>query len=491
MAVAQAVQSGVLKAGEVVAHYAERMDQGAQKLGCMLHWDRAAAEVQAEAVQKRVARGERLPLAGVPVVVKDNLSTRGMPTTCGSRILEGFVPPYDAHVVERLKAAGAVVFGKANMDEFAMGSSTEHSAYGPAKNPWDLTRVPGGSSGGSAAAVAADLCPVALGSDTGGSVRQPASFCGLVGLKPTYGRVSRYGLVAYGSSLDQVGPLTRTVDDAALLFDAIQGFDARDSTSRLVEGAEASMVGVLAKSDETAKKPRLGLVKELMGEGLGAETRAVLDQAVAKLKGLGFAVETVSLPSLAFAIPTYYVIAMAEASSNLSRFDGVRYGLRVDEKGQSLGAMYQKSRAKGFGAEVKRRIMLGTFALSSGYYDAYYARAQSVRQLLRQDLARVFNQVDVLVSPVAPEPAFKFGEKSQDPIAMYLGDICTIGANLAGIPALALPAGFTTGPVPLPVGMQLMAPHDQEARLFRCARAFETATRSDFVGKRPAGAPPA
>ena len=411
------------------------------------------------------------PLWGIPVLVKDNICVEGVPTTCASKVLAGFRPPYSATVVERLKKAGALLMGMANMDEFAFGSSCEHSCYGPTRNPWDLERVPGGSSGGSAAAVAAGLTPLALGSETGGSVRQPASFCGVVGLKPTYGRISRYGLIAFASSLDQIGPMAKTVADNAALFQAIAGFDPRDSTSAQVPVSEAG-----PEHSPDLKGMRLGVPREYFGKGVDPEVQSALEKAIEQLKQLGAVVNEVSLPHTEFAVPTYYIVATAEASSNLARFDGVRFGHRAKAKSGpfSMQEMFTRSREEGFGPEAKRRITLGTFVLSSGYYDAYYNRALKVRTLIKRDFDRVFEKVDCLVTPTAPTAAFRLGEKTEDPLTMYLSDIFTIPVNLAGVPGLSLPCGFTKGG--LPVGMQLIAKPFAEETLFRVGHAYEQAT---------------
>jgi aspartyl-tRNA(Asn)/glutamyl-tRNA(Gln) amidotransferase subunit A len=450
---------------------AESLDRIARHDGalnaCLAVADRDAALAAARAQDGLRAAGRASsPLAGIPIAVKDNISTRALPTTCGSRMLAGYRPPYDAHVVERLEAAGLVVVAKTNMDEFAMGSSTENSAFGPTRNPWDLDRVPGGSSGGSTSAVAAGLAPLALGSDTGGSVRQPASFCGVVGLKPSYGRVSRYGLVAFGSSLDQIGPIARTVEDAALLLDVIAGRDARDATS--VDAGASRDAGRLARG-ASLRGVRLGVPREFLVEGLDGEVAAAVDHALDAARAAGATTRDVSLPRVVHGIATYYIVATAEASSNLARFDGVKYGLRAPARG--LGAMYRATRREGFGPEVKRRILLGTFALSSGYYDAYYAKAQSVRNLLRVDFARAFEEVDLIVGPTAPTAAFRLGEKTDDPLTMYLSDIYTLPANLAELPAISIPAGFTREG--LPIGVQLLARRFDEGRLLAAAHALE------------------
>ena len=430
---------------------------------------------RAEELDRRIADGgDPGPLAGVPVALKDNLCTRGIDTTCGSRILEGWRPPYDATAVERLAEAGAVVIGKTNCDEFAMGSSTENSAFGPTLNPLDTSRVPGGSSGGSAAAVAAGFAPLALGSDTGGSIRQPAALCGTVGVKPTYGRVSRYGLVAFGSSLDQIGPFAATVEDAALLLEAIGGHDPRDSTS--IPEASPDLLGVLGQGVEGL---RIGIITELMGgpdraasvEGIADDVRARVEQAAEALATAGATVEHASVPSTIYGLSAYYLIAPAEASSNLARFDGVRFGLRVD--GDTAPEMNTATRTAGFGDEVKRRIMLGTYALSAGYYDAYYGRSQKVRTLIQRDFARAYETFDLLLSPTAPTTAFPVGERTDDPMMMYLADVCTIPSNLAGHPSMSVP--FGTGDDGLPVGVQVLAPALDEATMFRAAAVLEGA----------------
>ncbi|MBD1849258.1 Asp-tRNA(Asn)/Glu-tRNA(Gln) amidotransferase subunit GatA [Leptolyngbya sp. FACHB-711] len=423
---------------------------------------------QAKQVDAKIAAGEEIGLlAGIPIGIKDNLCTKGIRTTCGSKILQNFVPPYESTVTQKLNEAGAVMVGKTNMDEFAMGSSTESSAYQLTANPWDLERVPGGSSGGSAAAVAAEECVVALGSDTGGSIRQPASFCGVVGMKPTYGRVSRYGLVAYASSLDQIGPFGRSVEDAAILLKEIAGYDPHDSTSLNVP------VPNYVASLKTDRKFRIGIIKETFGEGLDPVVGNAVNQAVEQMKALGAEVKEISCPQFRYGLPTYYIIAPSEASANLARYDGVKYGYRTDHP-DNLMTMYTQTRAQGFGAEVKRRIMIGTYALSAGYYDAYYLKAQKVRTLIKQDFERAFGQVDVLVCPTAPTTAVKAGEKTEDPISMYLLDLMTIPVNLAGLPALSLPCGFDGQG--MPIGLQMIGNVLQEETLLQAAYAYEQAT---------------
>ncbi len=436
--------------------------------------DAPGARAQAREAEARLSRGEATPLTGIPLALKDVLATRGLRTTCGSRILENFVPPFDATVCAKLRAAGAVFLGKVNMDEFAMGSSTENSAFGPTHNPWNRDCIPGGSSGGSAAAVAADLCIASLGSDTGGSIRQPASHCGVVGLKPTYGRVSRYGLVAYASSLDQIGPLTKEVRDAAVLLNCIAGPDPKDSTS-----VPAAAPDYLANLGQEIRGLKIGVPREFFGAGLDPEVDAAIREALATLAGLGAELVEVNLPHTEYAVATYYVVAVAEASSNLARYDGVKYGFRAE--GQTLLEMYANTRTQAFGAEVRRRIMLGTYALSAGYYDAYYKKASQVRALIRRDFDQAFARCDLIATPVAPTPAFRLGEKMTDPLTMYLSDIFTISANLAGIPGISAPCGFSS--LGLPIGLQLLGPPFGEATLLQAAYAFEQAT--DFHCRKP------
>jgi aspartyl-tRNA(Asn)/glutamyl-tRNA(Gln) amidotransferase subunit A len=432
-----------------------------------------SAEADAAAADAALAAGDdRGPLHGIPIALKDNMVTRGLETTCASRILAGYVPPYDATVVERLRNAGAVIFGKTNLDEFAMGSSTENSAYGPSRNPWDPDRVPGGSSGGSAAAVAAGSAFGALGSDTGGSIRQPASLTGVVGMKPTYGLVSRYGLVAFASSLDQIGPLTRTVADSVTLFEAIAGHDPSDATSFRGEVPE-----VRTKLDEGVAGLRIGVVSELTGEGTSADVASAFKDTVASLESEGAEISEVSLPSLEHALSAYYLIAPAECSANLARFDGVRYGPRLE--GGTVEEMMSATRRDGFGPEVTRRILLGTYALSAGYFDAYYGQAQRVRTMVIADFRRAYEDVDVLVTPTSPTTAFGVGEKADDPLSMYLSDVCTIPSNLAGDPAISVPCG--TDSSGLPIGFQVLAPPLGEAAMFRVAQAVESV--SNFEGR--------
>jgi aspartyl-tRNA(Asn)/glutamyl-tRNA(Gln) amidotransferase subunit A len=487
--------AGRVTAVELARAFLEQIERRDAQVRAFLRVDRPAALGRAEEIDRRRAAGQPLGrLAGLPVAIKDVLCTQGEPTTCGSRMLEHFCPPYDATVVQRLKAADAVVLGKTNMDEFAMGGSNENSAFFPTRNPWDLARVPGGSSGGAAACVAAQMAPLSVGTDTGGSIRCPAGLCGVSGMKPTYGRVSRYGLVAFASSLDQVGPLARTAEDLALLLEVLAGHDPLDSTS---------IDRPAPRYSETVRQPlaglRLGLVREHFGAGLDGEVEAAVREAIRVYESLGAAVKWLSLPHGKYAVATYYVIAPCEASSNLARYDGVHFGYRTDERRMAdelqaqrqrlqkagdaaaledldnpLVRMYRQSRAEGFGAEVKRRIMLGTYALSAGYYDAYYKKALRVRRLIRQDFDRAFEEVDLIAGPVTPSPAFKIGEKIDDPLAMYLFDLYTVSANLAGLAALSIPCGITSGG--LPIGLQLQAPPLEEERLLRGAHMFQQAT---------------
>ena len=456
--------AGEISSVELTKYFLDRIEALDPKVKAYITVTPELAMQMAQKADELLKKGERRPLLGVPIAIKDNICTDGVRTTCASKILENFVPPYDATVVEKLREAGAVFLGKTNLDEFAMGSSTENSAFFPTHNPWDLARVPGGSSGGSAAAVAAGLCAGALGSDTGGSIRQPASFCGCVGLKPTYGRVSRYGLVAFASSLDQIGPLCKTVADAALMLEVISGPDPRDSTC-----APQGVPAYTAALEKNLKGFKVGVPKENMGEGLDEEVRGAIERALQTLEGLGLEIKEVSLPHAPYAIAAYYIIAPAEASSNLARYDGVKYGLRLE--GKDLIDMYKKTRSQGFGPEVKRRIMIGTYALSSGYYDAYYKKASQVRTLIARDFAQAFEDVDFIVGPVAPTPAFKLGERVTDPLQMYLSDIYTISINLAGIVGLSLPCGFSQDG--LPIGLQILGPHFGEENVLALGHQFE------------------
>ncbi|MFH1834005.1 MAG: Asp-tRNA(Asn)/Glu-tRNA(Gln) amidotransferase subunit GatA, partial [bacterium] len=457
-------------ATELTRAYLERVSAVDEAVQSYLLVDGAGALAAAAAVDAK-PRAERLPWEGVPIALKDILCVRGMETTCASRILKGYIPPYDATVIAKLRAAGLIFLGKLNMDEFAMGSSTENSAFKSTRNPWDLDRVPGGSSGGSAACVAAAEAPWALGSDTGGSIRQPASLCGVVGLKPTYGAVSRYGLIAFASSLDQIGPVTRDVRDAAALLDIVAGRDPRDSTS----------VGLPEPVGEPSREDleglRFGVIKEFVGAACDLGVRGVFDSALEAIGALGGVCEEVSLPSVERGVAAYYLIAPSEASSNLARFDGVRYGHRAAHSGD-LYDMYTRTRSEGFGPEVKRRIMIGTYALSAGYYDAYYAQAQRTRTLIIQDFQRAFTRFDFLVSPTSPTVAFKIGERTADPLAMYLSDLCTIPVNLAALPGISIPAGFSAG---LPVGLQIIGPHFSERALLDAAHAAERKLAIDIV----------
>ncbi|MFI4876947.1 MAG: Asp-tRNA(Asn)/Glu-tRNA(Gln) amidotransferase subunit GatA [Blastopirellula sp. JB062] len=496
------LQSGEITSVELTNACLAQIDAVDGRVGAFLKVMKDSALQQAESVDARRKKGEKLGLlAGVPVAIKDLLCTQGVATTCASKMLENFKPPYDATVIAKLKAADAVLIGKTNMDEFAMGGSTENSALGATRNPWDLNCVPGGSSGGAAACLAASMTPLSIGTDTGGSIRQPASFCGVVGLKPTYGLVSRYGLIAFASSLDQIGPMARTAEDAALLLEAIAGHDPRDSTSANVQPPAYS---------QNVKQPlqglRLGVVKEHFGEGLDDEVESSIREAIRVYQSLGATVTDVSLPHNKYGIAVYYIIAPSEASSNLARFDGAHYGHRTDEAAMleqlaaertaleaakdeaglksldtSLVRMYRQSRAEGFGPEVKRRIMLGTYTLSAGYYDAYYLKALKVRRLIRQDYDAAFKDVDLLIGPTAPTPSFAAGTKTDDPLSMYLGDLYTVSANLAGIGGISIPCGFSKSG--LPIGLQLQGPPLAEDRLLQAAHMFQTAT--DWHERRP------
>lgn len=471
------IRAKEISAREVTEAFLARIESVDSHVKAFITVTPEIARAMADAVDTKIAAGEDPgPLAGVPVALKDNLCTTGVETTCASQILRGFIPPYDATVVTKLRESGAVFLGKVNLDEFAMGSSTENSGLFPTRNPWNVTRVPGGSSGGSAAAVAASMATLALGSDTGGSIRQPAAFCGLVGLKPTYGRVSRYGLVAFASSLDQIGPFGWTVEDVAQILNVISGPDPMDSTSvpREVPDYTKALTGDI-------RGLRVGVPKEYFAEGVSTEVRAAVMAAVGVLRGLGAETVEISLPYTDYALATYYIVAPAEASSNLARYDGVRYGTRV-EKANSHIELFERTREQGFGAEVKQRIMVGTYALSAGYYDAFYLKAQKVRTLIRRDFDAAFTQCDVIATPTAPTTAFGIGEKSDDPLAMKLSDICTIPANMAGLPGLSLSCGFDGGG--LPIGLQLMGPAFSEETLLRVGHAYQGAT--DWHTRRPA-----
>ena len=470
------IAKGSLSSLDVTRAFVARTDSVEPKVRAFLSRTSEEAIARAQKLDERQARGEPTgKLHGVPLAVKDIISVKGTPCTCGSRILEDYVPPYDATAVERLLAEGAVLIGKCNMDEFAMGSSTENSAFHPTSNPWDLGRVPGGSSGGSAAAVAAREVPAALGTDTGGSVRQPAALCGVTGLKPTYGRVSRYGLVAFASSLDQIGPITRSVEDAALLLEATAGHDPLDATS-----AQEPTEDYVDQLKRDVSKLRVGIPRQLPVEGLDSDVSDCYRSAIATLEELGVETVDIDLPTSSHAVACYYLISTSEASSNLARYDGVRYGLRA-ANASSLQQMYRETREEGFGAEVKRRIMLGTYVLSAGYYDAYYLKAQRVRTLIARDFQQAFERVDAVALPTTPTPAFELGEKLEDPLQMYLSDVFTITANLVGIPGISIPAGFSRGG--LPIGLQFLGKHFAETTILRLAHAFEQAT--GVAKKRP------
>jgi aspartyl-tRNA(Asn)/glutamyl-tRNA(Gln) amidotransferase subunit A len=461
---------------ELTRHFLARIERLGPALNAFITVTGEQALQAASVADRRIAAGQAGPLTGLPLVHKDIFCTDGVLTTCGSRMLSNFVAPYDATVVERLSQAGVIMLGKANMDEFAMGSSNETSWYGPVKNPWDLKKVPGGSSGGSAAAVAARLAPAATGTDTGGSIRQPAALTSLTGLKPTYGRVSRYGMIAFASSLDQAGTLTLSAEDSAMMMSAMAGFDERDSTS-----VDAPVPDYVAALDQPLAGLKIGLLKEFFDKGLDEANGKLVRDALKVYEALGAKLVDVSLPNLPLSVPTYYVVAPAECSSNLSRFDGVRFGHRCENPTDLLD-MYKRSRGEGFGAEVKRRIMVGTYVLSAGYYDAYYLRAQKVRRLITDDFARAFSSVDVVMGPTSPTPAFDLGAKVDDPVTMYLNDIYTIGANLAGLPAMSIPCGFLGG---LPVGLQIIGPHFAEAKLLNVAHGYQRET--DWHKQIPAG----
>ena len=483
------LQAGELTSVELTQAYLDRIEQVDGSIGAFLRVESDSALQQAATIDAKRSAGDSLgKLAGLPVAIKDILCTKDTPTTCGSRMLEHFQPPYNATAVEKLLSADAVILGRTNMDEFAMGSSTENSAYQTTQNPWDITRIPGGSSGGAAACVAADMAPLSLGTDTGGSIRQPAALCGCVGLKPTYGRVSRYGLIAFASSLDQIGPLARTVDDTALLLEILAGYDPLDSTSVNRETPAYS---------QTVHQPleglTLGVVEQHFSEGIDAEVATSVQQAIQVYQSLGATIKSIEMPHADYGIATYYIIAPCEASSNLARYDGAHYGYRTDqaevlaelaEDGSDEGPlvrMYRKTRSEGFGSEVQRRIMLGTYALSEGYYEAFYLKALKVRRLIRQDYDRAFEQVDLIIGPVTANPAFAKGEKTSDPMAMYLEDLYTVTANLAGVAGISLPCGFTSAG--LPVGLQLQSAPFEEEKLLRAAQMYQSAT--DFHSRRP------
>ncbi|MCB1802948.1 MAG: Asp-tRNA(Asn)/Glu-tRNA(Gln) amidotransferase subunit GatA [Gammaproteobacteria bacterium] len=473
---AGALRARSVSSVELTQHMLQRIKAHDATLNSFVTLTEEQALAQAAAADARIAAGEAGPLTGIPIAHKDIFCTRDVRTTCGSRMLENFISPYDATVVERLQQAGAVMLGKTNMDEFAMGSSNETSYYGAVRNPWDTDTVPGGSSGGSAAAVAARLCVAATGTDTGGSIRQPAALTGITGLKPTYGRCSRWGMIAFASSLDQAGPMTRSAEDAAIMLAAMAGFDERDSTS-----AQRPVDDYVAALGNDVRSLRVGIVKEFMGEGLDPGVASATEQALDALKALGVELVEVSLPNAALSVPAYYVVAPAECSSNLSRFDGVRYGHRCEDP-KDLEDLYKRSRSEGFGAEVKRRILIGTYALSAGYYDAYYLKAQKVRQLIADDFRRAFEKCDVIASPTAPGTAFKLGDKADDPVSMYLQDIYTIAVNLAGLPGMSIPAPHSDG---MPVGLQLIGNYFDEARLLNVANQLQLAT--DWHQATPAG----
>ncbi|MBI5098615.1 MAG: Asp-tRNA(Asn)/Glu-tRNA(Gln) amidotransferase subunit GatA [Nitrospirae bacterium] len=469
-----AIDKGEISPVELTEAIFKRIEAVEDKIHSFVTLDKENSLIQARSAEDNIRRNIKQPLGGIPIAIKDNICTEGVRTTCSSKMLENFIPPYDSTIVKKLKEQRCILIGKTNLDEFAMGSSTENSSFGSTRNPWDVARVPGGSSGGSAAAVAADMCIAALGSDTGGSIRQPAAFCGVVGLKPTYGRVSRYGLVAFASSLDQIGPITKNVKDSAILLNIISGYDLRDSTS-----ADLTVPDFTSAIGQDIKGMKLGVPKEYFIKGIDKEVAESVNAAINKLESLGAIPLEISLPHTGYAVATYYILATSEASSNLARYDGVKYGLRA--AGGDLIDMYMKTREAGFGAEVKRRIILGTYTLSSGYYDAYYKKAQQVRTLVKQDFEKAFEKVDVIVTPTTPSPAFKAGEKTDDPLQMYLADIFTISVNLAGVPGISIPCGFTSQN--LPVGLQIIGKHFDEETLLKTAYAYEQAT--DWHKRKP------
>ncbi len=471
---------------ELTQAYLDRIDALNPHINAYITLDPAKSLAQAQAADAKIAAGEAQPLTGIPLAQKDIFCANGWRTTCGSKMLETFIAPYDAHVISQFDAVGAVNLGKTNMDEFAMGSSNETSYFGGVKNPWDTTRVPGGSSGGSAAAVAARLCAAATGTDTGGSIRQPASLCGFTGLKPTYGLVSRFGMIAFASSLDQAGPMAKSAEDCAMMLNVMAGFDSRDSTSVQREKEDYTRGLAAMQADKPLQGLRIGLPKEYFADGLNAEVAKVIETAIAQYQALGAQIVEISLPNNNLSIPVYYVLAPAEASSNLSRYDGVRYGHRAADYTDLLD-MYMKSRAEGFGAEVKRRILIGTYVLSAGYYDAYYLKAQQIRRLIAQDFTEAFKHCDVIMGPAAPSTAFKVGEKTNDPVAMYLEDLYTIAVNLAGLPGMSIPAGFvhTTEGKALPVGLQIIGNYFDEARMLNVGHAYQQVT--DWHTRMPEG----
>jgi aspartyl-tRNA(Asn)/glutamyl-tRNA(Gln) amidotransferase subunit A len=459
------IKNGEASAVKITESVFQRIDAVEDRVHSYIRLLKDEALAAAAIADEHITKGEIKPLTGIPIALKDIVCTKGIPTTCGSHILHNFVPPYDATVVAKLRDAGAVFVGKANMDEFAMGSSTESSYFGPTRNPWDLARIPGGSSGGSATAVAADECIASIGSDTGGSIRQPAALCGVVGLKPTYGRVSRFGLIAFASSLDQIGPFTKDVEDCAIMMNVLAGFDQKESTS-----VQAEVPDYRLFAGQDIKGWKVGIPKEYFIEGIDPEVSAAIQKAISVIEKCGGKMVEISLPHTQYCLAVYYIIAPAEASSNLARYDGVKYGLRVSD-GRDLLDMYKKTRMQGFGAEVKRRIMIGTYALSAGYYDAYYGKASQVRALIKRDFEEAWKKCDVILTPTTPTPAFKIGEKTDDPLQMYLSDIFTISTNLAGIPGISVPCGFTAGG--LPIGVQFLAGHFEEGKLIQIASAYE------------------
>jgi len=470
-----ALKAGEFSSTELTQSYLDRIAEFDPQINAYITVSEEHALAAAKAADEQIAAGSAGPLTGIPLAQKDIFCTQGVKTSCGSKMLDNFISPYNATVIEHFNEAGTVMLGKTNMDEFAMGSSNETSFYGAVKNPWNTEKVPGGSSGGSAAAVAARLAPASTGTDTGGSIRQPASLCGITGLKPTYGRVSRYGMIAFASSLDQAGPMTRTAEDAALMLNCMAGFDARDSTS-----VQREVPDYTANLTDSLEGLTIGLPKEYFGEGLDAGVGKAVEEAINEYKKLGATVKEISLPNTHLAVPTYYVVAPAECSSNLSRFDGVRFGYRCDDP-VDLEDLYKRSRGEGFGSEVKRRIMIGAYALSAGYYDAYYIKAQQLRRLISDDFKRAFEEVDVIMGPTAPEPAFGLGEKSDDPITMYLSDIYTISTNLAGLPGMSVPAGFVND---MPVGLQIIGNYFDESRLLNVAHRYQQVT--DWHQRAPA-----